>query len=178
MPAIRRAVDSFDLEMASDFQQGAALYALKEELYYVIDEKQQQADLTEKGRTFINPDDPDAFMLPDFPTQFIEIDKREGYLLMRSRPLSWRRRAFSEDKRAHPLHQPASARLQPLRARQGIRRAGRQGEHRRPKHGPCHAGSPLVGWPPSGGRSEGELHDREGDEDLRERHHPELFPDV
>ena len=52
-------------------------YALKEELYYVIDEKQQQADLTEKGRTLMSPDDPDAFMLPDLPTQFIEIDKQD-----------------------------------------------------------------------------------------------------
>ena len=76
VPDFRRAVDSFDLEMASDFNKERR-YALKEELYYSIDEKQQQADLTEKGRTFINPDDPDAFMLPDLPTQFIEIDKRE-----------------------------------------------------------------------------------------------------
>jgi preprotein translocase subunit SecA len=77
VPSIRRAVDAFDLEMASDFNKEKR-YALKEELYYVIDEKQQQADLTEKGRNFISPDDPDAFMLPDLPTQFIEIDKRDA----------------------------------------------------------------------------------------------------
>ena len=76
VPAIRRAVDGFDLEMASDFNKERR-YALKEELLYVIDEKQQQADLTEKGRTLMSPDDPDAFMLPDLPTQFIEIDKQE-----------------------------------------------------------------------------------------------------
>ena len=76
MPAFRRAIDAFDLEMASDFNKQQR-YALKEALYYVVDEKQQQADLTEKGRTFLSPDDPDAFMLPDLPTQFIEIDKRE-----------------------------------------------------------------------------------------------------
>lgn len=76
VPAIRRAVDKFDLEMASDFNKERR-YALKEELFYVIDEKQQQADLTEIGRNLMSPDDPDAFMLPDLPTQFIEIDKRE-----------------------------------------------------------------------------------------------------
>jgi len=75
-PAIRRAVDAFDLEMVSDFNKERR-YALKEELFYVIDEKQQQADLTENGRTLMSPDDPDAFMLPDLPTQFIEIDKRD-----------------------------------------------------------------------------------------------------
>jgi preprotein translocase subunit SecA len=44
----------------------------------VIDEKQQQADLTEKGRTLMSPKDPDAFMIPDLPSQFIEIDKQES----------------------------------------------------------------------------------------------------
>ena len=76
VPAIRRAVDKFDLEMNSDFNKKER-YALKEGLFYVIDEKQQQADLTEKGRTLMSPNDPDAFMLPDLPTQFIEIDKDE-----------------------------------------------------------------------------------------------------
>ncbi|MEM8867211.1 MAG: preprotein translocase subunit SecA [Verrucomicrobiota bacterium] len=73
---VRRALDKFDLEMNSDFNKERR-YALKEELYYVIDEKQQQADLTEKGRHLMSPEDPDAFMLPDLPTQFIEIDKRD-----------------------------------------------------------------------------------------------------
>ena len=77
VPAFRRAVDKFDLEMNSDFNKEQR-YALKEELYYVIDEKQQQADLTERGRTLMSPNDPDAFMLPDLPTQFIEIDKQEN----------------------------------------------------------------------------------------------------
>ncbi len=74
--AIRRALDKFDLEINSDLQKERR-YGLKEELFYVIDEKNQQADLTEKGRRLLSPDDPDAFMLPDLPTQFIEIDKRE-----------------------------------------------------------------------------------------------------
>lgn len=77
VPAFRRAIDKFDLEMNSDFNK-TQRYALKEELYYVIDEKQQQADLTEKGRNLMNPDDPDAFMLPDLPTEFIEIDKKDN----------------------------------------------------------------------------------------------------
>ena len=76
VPSIRRAVDKFDLEMNSDFNKKER-YALKDGLFYVIDEKQQQADLTEKGRVLMSPDDPDAFMLPDLPTQFIEIDKDE-----------------------------------------------------------------------------------------------------
>jgi preprotein translocase subunit SecA len=76
VPAIRRLLEKFDLEMNSDFNKQVR-YNLKESLYYIIDEKQQQADLTEKGRLLINPTDPDAFMLPDLPTEFIEIDKGE-----------------------------------------------------------------------------------------------------
>lgn len=74
-PWIRRALDKFDLEINSDFQKNQR-YALKEKLYYTIDEKQQQADLTEKGRNLMSPNDPDAFMMPDLPSQFVTIDQQ------------------------------------------------------------------------------------------------------
>lgn len=73
-PRNRRPFEKFDLEMNSDFNK-KKLYALKEELYYVIDEKQHQADLTDPGRALLQPDDPDSFVLPDLPTLFSEIDK-------------------------------------------------------------------------------------------------------
>src|SRR5690349_19740937 len=50
------------------------LYAEKEELFYAMDEKSHDADLTEKGRTFLSPKDPDAFVLPDLISAFHEID--------------------------------------------------------------------------------------------------------
>ena len=50
------------------------LFKVKEELYYAADEKTHESDLTEKGREFLNPDDPDAFVLPDIATAFAEID--------------------------------------------------------------------------------------------------------
>ncbi len=49
-------------------------YAQKEELYFAIEEKSHEADLTEKGRLFISPNDPDAFMLPDLPTLYHNIE--------------------------------------------------------------------------------------------------------
>src|SRR5260221_9993990 len=39
-----------------------------------MDEKSHDADLTEKGRNFLSPQDPDAFMMPDLITAFHEID--------------------------------------------------------------------------------------------------------
>ncbi len=50
------------------------LYAQKEELFFAMEEKSHEADLTEKGRAFINPKDPDAFVLPDLPTLYHQID--------------------------------------------------------------------------------------------------------
>jgi preprotein translocase subunit SecA len=73
-PGARKALDKFETEMHSDLQK-TELYALKEELYYVIDERQHQADLTEIGRRTLRPDNPDAFVLPDLATEHSEIDR-------------------------------------------------------------------------------------------------------
>ncbi|MBI5800010.1 MAG: preprotein translocase subunit SecA [Verrucomicrobia bacterium] len=54
------------------------LYAQKEELFFAMEEKSHEADLTEKGRKHLSPNDPDAFMLPDIITAFHEIDNGPG----------------------------------------------------------------------------------------------------
>lgn len=71
----RKLLDKTDLEMNGDMNK-VAMQELKEELLFTLDEKQHQADLTERGRTFLQPDNPDAFMMPDLPTRFIEIEKQ------------------------------------------------------------------------------------------------------
>ncbi len=73
-PEWRKLLDKTDVEMHSDFNK-SELYKLKEELFYTIDEKNHQADLTEIGRGKLRPDDPDAFVLPDLATLFSDIDK-------------------------------------------------------------------------------------------------------
>ena len=50
------------------------LYAEKEELLFAIEEKSHDADMTEKGRSFLSPQDPEAFVLPDLTMLFHEID--------------------------------------------------------------------------------------------------------
>ncbi|MFV1995691.1 MAG: preprotein translocase subunit SecA, partial [Verrucomicrobiales bacterium] len=72
-PAQRRAIEKMELSFYQDSQK-TALFELKEELYFTIDEKAHDADLSEMGRTFLNPDDPDAFVLPDLAEAFSEID--------------------------------------------------------------------------------------------------------
>ena len=73
-PEWRKLLDKTDVEMHSDFNK-EELYKWKEELFFVIDEKNHQADLTEVGRKKLRPDDPDAFVLPDLATAFIDIEK-------------------------------------------------------------------------------------------------------
>ncbi len=73
-PEWRKLLDKVETEMNSDLNKDE-LYQLKEELYFVIDERQHQADLTEIGRTKLRPDNPDAFVLPDLATEFSELDK-------------------------------------------------------------------------------------------------------
>lgn len=70
---LRKKLDKIDMEMAADFRK-VERFKYKEELYYVIDEKQHTSDLTELGRNAVHPENPDAFVLPDLPTIFMEID--------------------------------------------------------------------------------------------------------
>jgi preprotein translocase subunit SecA len=72
-PEHQQMMNAAELEMHAD-QHKKQLYAEKEELFFAIDEKGHEADLTEKGRAYLSPKDPDAFMLPDLITAFHEID--------------------------------------------------------------------------------------------------------
>jgi preprotein translocase subunit SecA len=68
-----RLANEAELLLLSD-QSKKALYAQKEELFFAIDEKGHDADLTDKGRHLMSPQDPDAFMLPDLTVALHEID--------------------------------------------------------------------------------------------------------
>ena len=70
---IRRIIEKTELDFYRDPQK-TALFALKEELFFTLDEKQHEAELTEQGREFLSPGDPDAFVLPDLAEAFSEID--------------------------------------------------------------------------------------------------------
>src|ERR1700747_924032 len=72
-PENRKALDKSELSFYQDSRKDE-LVALKEELYFAINERQQEADLSEMGRAYLNPDDPDAFVLPDLISEFTEID--------------------------------------------------------------------------------------------------------
>src|SRR5499427_9393559 len=72
-PENLRLMNQAELQLHAD-QKKVEMYAQKEELFFAIDEKSHEADLTEKGRNFLSPKDPDAFMLPELTTALHEID--------------------------------------------------------------------------------------------------------
>ncbi len=73
-PEWRKLLDRVETELNSDLNKDE-LYHLKENLLYVIDERQHQADLTEIGRKHLRPDNPDAFMMPDLATEFSDLER-------------------------------------------------------------------------------------------------------
>ncbi|MDD4537714.1 MAG: preprotein translocase subunit SecA [Lentisphaeria bacterium] len=101
-PAIRKALDKKDAEMHSDNNRGF-LQEVKESLYFSIDEKGQEAELSEKGRQFLRPGETDAFVIPDLPTIFSEIDSNNS--LDDNAKLEKRKQAQAEyDNKAEIIH--------------------------------------------------------------------------
>jgi len=72
-PENLKLMNQGELRLHAD-QKKVELYAEKEELLFAIDEKSHEADLSEKGRNFMSPKDPDAFVVPDLTTALHEID--------------------------------------------------------------------------------------------------------
>ncbi len=62
----------------ADYMRDKKLHLLDEELYYVIDEKNNTIDLTDKGREAISPNNPEMFVLPDIATELTEIDEDDS----------------------------------------------------------------------------------------------------
>src|SRR5271170_5990178 len=75
-PEYLKLMNQAELSLHQD-QKKVDLYREKEELLFAIDEKSHEADLTEKGRNFISPKDPDAFVLPDLNTLLHDVDAGE-----------------------------------------------------------------------------------------------------
>ncbi len=72
-PEMRRLLEKAELSFHQDAQK-KELFELKEELYFIIDEKGHDSDLMEIGREFLDPGDPESFTLPDLGTLYADID--------------------------------------------------------------------------------------------------------
>ena len=72
-PALEQAVEQLNAVVHSD-QNREMLRDFKESLFFNVDERHQDSDLSEKGRVFLRPDDPESFVLPDLSTGFKQIE--------------------------------------------------------------------------------------------------------
>jgi preprotein translocase subunit SecA len=66
----------FDIESA--FMRDKKLHEVDEELYYVIEEKRNLIDLTDKGRNELSPNNPEEFVLPDITEEFSRLEGDES----------------------------------------------------------------------------------------------------
>jgi preprotein translocase subunit SecA len=71
--AILKRVEKAETFVRSDQNRGM-LQEVQEDLFFVIDERGHEADLTEKGRLAISPDDPETFTIPDLLETLHQID--------------------------------------------------------------------------------------------------------
>jgi preprotein translocase subunit SecA len=101
-PDMRRLLDRAELVYYQDTNK-QALVELKEEIYFVINERQHEADLTEKGRCYLSPNDPDAFMLPDLVNEFTDIDL-DASIPMPDKPGAKAQRQQHFDRQAERIH--------------------------------------------------------------------------
>jgi preprotein translocase subunit SecA len=101
-PEHRKALDKAELSFYQDSRKDE-LVALKEELFFAIDEKHQEADLSEEGRLFLNPDDPNAFVLPDLISEFTEIDLNPDFTVPEKDEKKRERQQFC-DNQAERIH--------------------------------------------------------------------------
>ena len=101
-PEKRKAINKAEVSFHGDAMK-QELFELKEGLFFTIDERAHEADLTEKGRQDLSPGDPDAFVLPDLISQFAEIDTNPN-LTEEQKVAAKAEKQQACDKQAERLH--------------------------------------------------------------------------
>ena len=101
-PAVRKGLERVDIEWHSDTNRGL-LQEVKQELYFTMDERGGESELSEKGRNYLMPSDPTAFVMPDLPDIFSAIDADAS--LSETEKLEKRKQAQVEfDRKSQLLH--------------------------------------------------------------------------
>ena len=103
---ILKELERVESRVRSDNNRGM-LQEVQSALFFTIDEKTNEADLTAKGRDAISPDDPQAFIMPDMLAEINKIDTDES---LSDDEKTERKNAFQEEfaaksERLHDLSQ-------------------------------------------------------------------------
>ncbi len=177
-PEYLKLMNQAELDLHKD-QKKVDLYREKEELLFAIDEKGHEADLTEKGRNFISPKDPDAFVLPDLNTLLHDVDAGEETDARKRLEAKTKLQADFEAKaqKIHAISQLLKAYSLYLLDVEYVVQDNKV-LIVDPAHGPAHARPPLERRPASGGRGEGRRRHRTRNANAGDDHDPELFPPI
>ena len=73
----RKYLEKHEGVLASEIEKDRRFH-LKERLYFSVSERQHESDLTQLGRDTLRPGEPDAFVLPDLPSRYVELDNDES----------------------------------------------------------------------------------------------------
>ncbi len=82
-------------DIESNFIRDKKMHEVDDDLYFSIEEKSHVMDITEKGRTLLAPDNPEAFIIPDLGVLLNEIDTRKDLN---------QTEVEAEKEKAHQLH--------------------------------------------------------------------------
>jgi len=72
-PGLQKVIRKVEFEANRDKTMGE----IDQELYFTVDEKTREVDLTDKGRSLVSPGDPQAFVLPDLAVEVEEVEQAE-----------------------------------------------------------------------------------------------------
>ncbi len=73
----RKLLEKHEGVLASEIEKDRRFH-LKERLYFAVSERNHESDLSQLGRDTLRPGEPDAFVLPDLPTRYVELDRDES----------------------------------------------------------------------------------------------------
>ncbi len=71
---IKRLIEEAELSLLRE----KSFHKIDDELFFVIEEKSNVIDLTDKGLQFLSPNDPEKFVLPDLSTMIGAVDRDEN----------------------------------------------------------------------------------------------------
>ncbi len=89
-------------KIESEFIRDKKMNEIDEELYFSIDERAHVIDLSEKGRSFLSPDDPENFVIPDIGEIYHDIENTSGLT---------KNQILSKKEEAQVLHSERSDRI-------------------------------------------------------------------
>ena len=79
-----QGIKKLEQRIENDYLRDKRMPELDEELFFVIEERQNSVDLTEKGREALSPNDPERFVIPDLPTLLTELELEEDLSIQES----------------------------------------------------------------------------------------------